>query len=152
MIGVNTAAAELVAELLAPTEETAARDELASELLLLAILDAAELMANELACEERTALLPTLETGVLLRIDETAVDEVFPPCTTPATRHSKMPVDCVVLSMDTRKRFVVTPVNASVLNAFFTKGTLPALTQALPFQYSTYARVGVSTPPLSSNQ
>ncbi len=89
----NAADAELVAELLAPTEETAARDELASELLLLAILDAAELMANELACDERIALLPTLETGVLLRMDETAVEDAFPPCTAPATRHSKIPVD-----------------------------------------------------------
>ena len=135
-----------------PTEETAARDELARELLLLAMLDAAELMANELACDERIALLPTLETGVLLRMDETAVEDVFPPWTVPATRHSKIPVDCVALSMDTRKRLVTIPFSAKVLNAFFISGTLPALTQALPFQYSTYAWVGVSTPPLSSNQ
>src|SRR5688572_27784552 len=110
-MGVNTAAAELVAELLAPMEETAARDELASELLLLAILDAMELTGTELACDERIALLPALEAGVLLRTDDTAIDDAFPPCAVPATRHSKIPVDCIALSMDTRKRLVTIPFN-----------------------------------------
>ncbi len=69
-------------------------------------------------------------TGVLLR------DELIPPAAVPATRHSKIPVDCIVFNMDTRKRLVTIPFNATLLNAFFASGTLPAFTQALPFQYS----------------
>ena len=114
------------------------------ELLLTAgvLLRTDELLAiNELLIlDEELARIELLDLELLItELELTATllrEELIAPAAVPATRHSKIPVDCVAFSMDTRKRLVTIPFSARLLNAFFTSGTLPALTQALPLQYS----------------
>ena len=114
------------------------------ELLLTAgvLLLRDELLAGVLLRTDE--LLSAIELAILLRNDELIAVLLFDeltelttlPAAVPDTRHSNMPVDCWVFNMETRTRLVTRLFNASVLNTFFARGTLPALTQALPFQYS----------------
>jgi hypothetical protein len=104
---------------------------LTDELLAGVLLRADEL----LSAIELAMLLLNEELNAVLLLDE-LTELATLPAAVPDTRHSNIPVDCVVLSMETRTRLVTTLLSARVLNAFFASGTLPALTQALPFQYS----------------
>lgn len=110
--------------------------------------DTGQLVAHSVVVQPVVHAPPELE----LLLDDELLEEELVPAGVPNTRHSSMPVDWLVFSIDTRKRLVVMLLMVRVLNAFSTNGTLPRLTQELPFQYSMYAVVGTSTPPLSSNQ
>ena len=96
---------ELLAGVLLRTDELLNAIELAM-LLLNEELNADELPGREL---ELTAALLGAELRVLARA--------------PATRHSRMPVDCVALIMVTRKRLVIIPFSATALNLSLMTGT-----------------------------
>ena len=86
-------------------------DELLTAIELAMLLRNEELNADELPGRELELIAALL------------CDELIVLARAPATRHSRIPVDCVALIIVTRTRLVITPFSATVLNRSLMTGT-----------------------------